>query len=331
MKQFFYTLIIAMALVSCGTDGKHFKIDGRLLNINQGEFYIYSPDGMQSGLDTIKVQAGRFTKEIACDRPMTLMLVFPNFTEQPIFAQPGKTVSIKGDAYHLKELTVEGTKDNKLMNSFRQQTGNASPPEALKYARQFITDHPESPVSVWLVRRYFIATPSPDYNAARSLIATMLKAQPDNIALLRMQSLVKGNSPLNVGDKLPRIAVSDINHNVVSDATLRQTPYTVVCAWASWNYESVNFLRQMQQIKTELGGSLTLVGICLDPDVATARRVMATNSMECITVCDGKMIEGRLYRALGMHSIPDNVVLHNGKVVGTNMSFADVSKEVRKQ
>ena len=73
---------------------------------------------------------------------MTLMLVFPNFTEQPIFAQPGKTVDVKGDAYHRKELTVEGTKDNKLMNSFRRQTANASPPEALKYARQFILRPP---------------------------------------------------------------------------------------------------------------------------------------------------------------------------------------------
>ena len=176
MKHFFYAFIIAMTLASCGTDSRHFKIDGRLLNINQGEFYVYSPDGALPGLDTVKVQAGRFTKEIACDRPTTLMLVFPNFTEQPIFAQPGKTVDVKGDAYHLKELTVEGTKDNKLMNSFRRQTANASPPEALKYARQFILDHPESPVSVWMVRRYFIATPSPDYAAARSLIATMLKA-----------------------------------------------------------------------------------------------------------------------------------------------------------
>ncbi len=97
-----------MTLASCGTDSRHFKIDGRLLNVNQGEFYVYSPDGALPGLDTVKVQAGRFTKEIACDRPMTLMLVFPNFTEQPIFAQPGKTVDVKGDAYHLKRAYCGG-------------------------------------------------------------------------------------------------------------------------------------------------------------------------------------------------------------------------------
>lgn len=319
-----------MALVSCGTDSRRFKIDGRLLNINQGEFYIYSPDGAFPGLDTVKVQAGRFTKEIVCDRPMTLMLVFPNFTGQPIFAQPGKKVSVKGDAYRLKELTVEGTKDNRLMDSFRRQTENASPPEARKYARQFILDHPESPVSVWLVRRYFIATSSPDYAVARSLIATMLKSQPDNGTLHRLQRSVNTGTPLRGGDALPRFTATAIDRSTVSDTTLRRTPYAVVCAWASWSYESINILRQLLQLQKDAKGSLAVVSICLDPDEATARRLLKQNSLECITVCDGRMIEGRLYRQLGLHSIPDNILLHGGKVVGTNMSFTDISKEVRK-
>ena len=103
-------------MVSCGTDKRHFKIDGRLLNLNQGEFYVYSPDGSLGGVDTIKVQAGRFTYKVECQKEMTLMIVFPNFTEQPVFAAPGKSVDIKGDASHLKEMTVKGTKANELMN-----------------------------------------------------------------------------------------------------------------------------------------------------------------------------------------------------------------------
>ncbi len=320
-----------MALAACGTDSKHFKIDGRLLNINQGEFYLYSADGALTGLDTIKVRAGRFTKEIVCDRPTTLMLVFPNFTEQPIFAEPGKTVKVEGDAYHLKKLTVKGTKDNKLMNAFRQQIEKASPPEAFNYARQFILDHPESAVSVWMVRHYFIATPQPDYTAARSLIATMLKAQPDNIALLRLQGSVKTAAALDAGDKLPRFTATDINRRTISDANLRQTPYAAVCAWATWSYESINMLRQLSQLQKECNGSLSIISICLDPDVATARRLLEQDNIDCTTVCDGKMIENAVYRTLGMHSIPDNVLIHEGKVVGTNMTFADLSKEVRKK
>jgi hypothetical protein len=60
---------------------------------------------------------------------MTLMIVFPNFTEQPVFAAPGKSVDIKGDASHLKEMKVKGTKPNELMNQLREQIANASPNE----------------------------------------------------------------------------------------------------------------------------------------------------------------------------------------------------------
>ena len=98
----------ALILTACGTDSHHFKIEGRLLQLNQGEFYVYSPTGDIDGVDTLEVEAGRFALEIPCEKPTALMIVFPNFTEQPIFAEPGKTVDIKGDASHLSEMTIKG-------------------------------------------------------------------------------------------------------------------------------------------------------------------------------------------------------------------------------
>ena len=154
---------LTLLLASCGTDSRHFKIDGHLLNLNQGEFYVYSPDGsVTHGMDTIKVQAGRFSYLVECDRPMTLMIVFPNFTEQPVFAEPGKSVDIKGNASHLKELTVKDTKANKLMNAFREQILSASPDEIKKCAIQMAEDNPESAVAVYLVRRDLVAVDRPD-------------------------------------------------------------------------------------------------------------------------------------------------------------------------
>ena len=330
MKHLFYAFILVATLVSCGPDSKHFRIEGRLLNINQGEFYLYSPDGAIESIDTIKVQAGRFAKDITLSREATLMLVFPNFTEQPIFAQPGKSVSVEGDAYHLKVLTVKGTTDNKLMNAFRQQTANASPAEVQKQAQQFINEHPESAVSVWMVRRYFVTTPSPDYATARTLIATLLRAQPDNGSLRRLQRAVSGQPPLRVGAAVPRFNATAIDGTTISDATLCRTPYAVVCVWASWSYESITLLRQLLQLRTDSGGKLTVISISLDASAAVARNLLKQNSLECATVCDGRMADSRLYRQLGLYNIPDNILLHNGRVVGTNMQFTDITTQVRK-
>ena len=116
-------------LTACGVDGNHFKLSGRFLNMNQGEFYVYSPEGGVDGIDTIRVMGGRFTYERPCEREAMLMLVFPNFSEQPIFAEPGKSVDIKADASHMKEMEVAGTKTNELMTKFRKQTAKLSPPD----------------------------------------------------------------------------------------------------------------------------------------------------------------------------------------------------------
>ena len=81
MPRNLFLLFALLVLVSCGEDSKHFKIEGRLLQMNQGEFYVYSNDQCVDGIDTIKVQGGRFSYEIPCSSPSTLTIVFPNFSE----------------------------------------------------------------------------------------------------------------------------------------------------------------------------------------------------------------------------------------------------------
>ena len=53
--KLFLLALLSVLLVSCGTDGKHFKFEGRFLHLNQGEFYLYSEDGAVSGTGTIQV------------------------------------------------------------------------------------------------------------------------------------------------------------------------------------------------------------------------------------------------------------------------------------
>ena len=326
MKHF-RTLLFALAvlaLASCGTDGGHFRIEGRLLNLNQGEFYVYSPDGDMRGLDTIRVQAGRFTYTTECTSPKTLMIVFPNFTQQPVFAQPGKSVDIKGDASHLKEMTVKGTKANELMNTFREKIRSASPPEVLKHASQTAADHPESPVAAYLVYTYFMNTPTPDFATASRLLGQIAQAQPDNTYVKRLKAMADGR-PNPSDTSLPRFTATDIDGRTVSDATLREAPATLVIAWASWNYSSMSMLRQAAQRAATMNGRLKVVGICLDPSPQSCRRTLRTSQIEgAVNICDGRMAEGQLYNRLGMYNLPDNILIKNGRIAERNLSTSTV-------
>lgn len=259
-----FTLVAALVCTSCGTDSRHFRIDGRLLHLNQGEFYVYSPDGTINGLDTIKVQAGRFSYEVACDRPMTLMIVFPNFTEQPVFAQPGKSVDLKGDASHLKEMTVKGTEDNELMNKFREMIHNAAPPEMKKCAQLFVEDHPESRVGAYLVDRYFIHDANPDTKTAVRLVDLMIEKQPDNGYLKRQKRQLTASFVATKGADIPNVLGTTVDGKTIGRVQLTKAPVTVVCALATWKYESMSQFRRLAAYAASQQGRVAVVGVSID-------------------------------------------------------------------
>lgn len=280
--------------------------------MNQGELYVYSPDGGIDGLDTIKIEAGRFAYEIPCSKPATLVIIFPNYSVQPIFAESGGSVEVKADASHLKEMEVKGTDDNELMTKFRKQIANSSPPDELKYAIQFIKDHPESTISVYLLNRYLIQTETPDYKQAANLLKILLKEQPENVTLGRLQRQISGLGTLRVGDKLPNFTAKDVNGKLINNATLANQTI-IISTWAAWSYESLDFQRALNDAVK--AGKIAALGISVDANPKDVRQALKNDDITFPNVCDGKMLSTPLLKTFGLTTVPDNIVVRNGKII----------------
>ena len=312
MKRIVLFLLLVLILISCGTRSGHFKMEGRFLHMNQGELYVYSPDGGIDGLDTIKIEAGRFAYEIPCSKPATLVIIFPNYSVQPIFAESGGSVEVKADASHLKEMEVKGTDDNELMTKFRKQIANSSPPDELKYAIQFIKDHPESTVSVYLLNRYLIQTETPDYKQAANLLKILLKEQPGNVTLGRLQRQISGLGTLRIGDKLPNFTAKDVNGKLINNATLANQTI-IISTWAAWSYESLDFQRALNDAVK--AGKIAALGISVDANPKEVRQALKNDDITFPNVCDGKMLSTPLLKTFGLTTVPDNIVVRNGKII----------------
>lgn len=324
-------------MVSCGTESNHFTMEGRFLNLNQGEFYIYSPDAIIEGIDTVKVNGGRFSHDIVCRNEGTLVLLFQNYSEQVVFAEPGKSVTIEADATNLKEMSVNGTKNNKLMTRFRKQTASLSPPDVTTTAEEYIRDNPQSPVSVWLLQRYIVQADEPDYDKALELASLLCDTttlnEGDNrlsgtvIRLQRQIELLKASA---IGSTLAPFEAVDTKGRKVTNADLKGKT-AIISTIAAWNHESVNNARQLKKIFQEHKNTLAVVSISLDADKRQCLNTIGRDSLPWPIICDGEMFESPTLRKLGLSHVPDNIIVSpDGTIIAAGMPFKELKTWIEK-
>ena len=307
-------LSVVLLLSSCGVDSNKFRLAGRLRNLNQGMFWIYSPDGAIEGIDTIQVRDGRFSYETELRVPATLIIIFPNYSEQPVFAEPGEEVDIKGNASQMKEMIIKGTDDNDAMTELRMELNELMPPEVPKAVAKFINENPKSRVSRYLLQRYFLTDPQANLEQAFVLVSLMQKEDPDDIQLTKWKQELEGLRNGQLNKKLPDFSAKDVKGRDVSPSDLK-SKVNVITVWATWNYQSTDIQRRLQRMKKRNGDRLSVVSVCLDADYKNCKQTLERDSVPWKTICDGRMWQTPVLSKLGMADVPGNLVLDDKGVV----------------
>jgi len=321
--------ICILLLTACGSGSNTFRLEGRLRNINQGEFYIFNLVGGPIGIDTIKVRSGRFAYELEMTEETTLVLVFPNFSEQPIFAGPGETVTIKGDASHMKEMIIEGTRENEDMTSLRMELNDLTPPDIPKAVSDFIHEHPGSQASVYALYRYFLSLINPDYQQALQLVKVMEKEQSDNVALKKLSRDLQRLQGAKVGSSLPHFKAKDINGKAVTEQAL-QHEINVVAVWASWSWQSTQQLQRLHRLSKEYGDRMGVLSVCVDGKLSDCQRVVRRDSLSWPTICDGKMWATPLLSTFALSDVPTYILIDGkGRVLAHNLPYELLEQRIK--
>lgn len=329
LPLFFLAATLCLMLTACGGSGRSFQLKGKFKNLNQGEFYVYSTDGALDKIDTIRLNNGRFSYELPCNSAATVMLVFPNFSEQPVFVEPGKSAEVRGDASNLKELEVKGTKANELMTVFRRQVIGVSPPQAAKIAEEFIGEHPESPVGLFLVRKYFLQNQDPDYKKAAALLEQLAAKQPKNGQVTLLKSKLDVLKNTTNGSALPSFSAKTLNGRNMTSGMLGGAKVVVALAWASWSFDSMSMLRQLNNLQRTSHGKMKLVSVFMDTNLTECSRVVKRDSLESPIVCGEEIFDDPTAKKFGLTSIGDNAVYQNGRLVAHSLMLRDLMDKVR--
>ena len=191
MKREFGCLMMLLGLLlltGCGEKRQTFLLEGTFKGFNQGELYICDING-NFPLDTVAVVKSKFHYEVALEEPTAFIVIFPNFSEVPVYGEKGAKVTIEGDVSHLREIDVDGTKENEVLTKYRKKTSHQTPPEVALSTEQFIKENPTSPFALYLIRKVFFQLPQPDYKRAAELTELVMQANPETSEELKAQIL----------------------------------------------------------------------------------------------------------------------------------------------
>ncbi|MCM1108981.1 MAG: DUF4369 domain-containing protein [Clostridium sp.] len=320
MKRIVFYILCLSVLFACGgTEGK-FRLQGRFDHLQQGEFYIYSPDGVLPRIDTIRVERGSFDYTTDLSGEAVFYLLYPNFSEHVIFARGGDVVTVKGDANNLKETRIEGNEENEMLTEFRLANNGKAEAEVRGAAGDFIARHPASSVSTYLFKRHFLEQAKADRKALARYYELLCQAQPDNIRLTLWRPEVTGSKPLEVGDKLPDFELPMQDGDTIRPADYRGK-YLLITFWAGWDAASSSLVFTTGYQLKHCGGRLAAITYSLDTDSATRAMVERRDTVSWPSYCDYRVWNSPLVQTLRVEDVPYMILSDTTRTIvacGTN-------------
>lgn len=326
--------LLPLLLPSCGPGGDTFRIKGHFRDMQAGQLYIYNESDDHARLDTLNIQEGRFLYKGQTSEVTPYILVFPNGMEQVIFAGPNQDLQYEATANDMKNYVVNGSEENKLMNQFRQETYTMNPTATRGVARTYITDHPTSPVAIYLLHNYFVQDPDASPDELTALLKTLKPHHPHNHYLLDIEKKNTAAQSRQPRQTIPNLTL--ISRNLTPTRLWAQeSDYTLLAFWALWHPQGYDTLWRLRHLsdKHRTSGQLRILAISLDLE---RHRWEDTTLQDSLSThihhyCDGRGFESPLVKTLGIDQLPLYILAdRNHQVIDTGTDINNLDDMLKK-
>lgn len=319
IRQLAAAIIGTIGLTACGPDKDTMRFEGKLQNIRQAEFYIYSEDNPAIGFDTIHISGGQFTYEKKLDRPTVLTLLYPNFSKTYIVAEPGRTIKMKGDAAKIGEAEITGNEDNKRLTEFRQRMFSQPAANMKPAAAQFVRDNAATLSATAIFLQVFAELRQPDTRYTDELLQVLKKAQPKAQFIKDLEQRLLPLSKTSEGKSMPAFNITTTTGATLTASACQGTPLLLVF-WASWNYDSYSLLRQAASLQKRFAPKLQVVALSFDTDKSAAARQIKDAAPDLTLVCDGKGFDSPHAETFAVNNIPGTMLIDaKGKIIARDL------------
>lgn len=312
MKKIILILALSLGITQAKAQDSNVQLKGTVVDTVAQYVYLQKfHNKMFTTIDSVKVVNGNFSFKTKVKLP-ELYGLSVNTADSPlyIFLEKGP-ISVKlNPAKYYSNSVVEGSPSQDLFDLYRK-TDNVD-------ISKFITEHPSSLVSAYVLYRNWSYRLTPDQITQN--IALLDKSLQSSTYVKELKELVTVLNGLAIGKKAP-----DFTGKSPDEKSIRLSEnlkgYTLVDFWASWcgpcRRENPNIVAAYKEYHDK---GFNVLGISLDKKKENWVKGIKDDNLNWLHVSDLKFWNSEIAKLYGVRAIPANYLVDSkGIIVARNL------------
>lgn len=311
---------------ACNDQKDNFILKGEISNLSSDTILVFY-QVPEYQLDTIISQKGVFEYSFTPDTLTMFSLIFDEKEQIPIFADKGKSVSIKGNP---DSPTIKGDGENKLMNDILILL-RTTPQESIgKVVDSLAQANVHSFTNLYLIDKYCIREEAISYERLKKNIETQSGQLKDTPYLMNLQTKIEALNEKDKNKSVYSLHAQERNGETIKWSSTKNK-YILLSFWASWHPQSLAEQDSIQEtIKTLKNKNILVTSISLDIDKETWMKNSDRDTTQWKQVCDFKGWNNPIVKAQGIQTLPYNILLDpNKRIIDKNIKIQDLGKKVK--
>lgn len=346
MKKVYLFCLLAGALAACG--GKkttnEASLHGEIKGLGNDTLYLYGADWLYDRMDTLVAKDSKFTATLPTDTLVATWLLLRDGVECPLFLNKGDRIEIKGSLAEPEALEISGNTANEELTLFRQGLKGMGQPSAQaleEKAESFITGHPFSLASIYLLEKYFAQKPQPDFRRIKRLVDGLAGELKDRPYITELQNRIQESEKADLHKTVPFFRLNNAEGKAVSRGDFKDQ-YLLVHFWASWDtlsreqnavyrriYRAEQAKEKKRKRKKDEKPPFALLGISLDVEPGRWREAIRQDSLEWEQAFDFGGWNAEIVQQLALTKLPANVLLNpNGRIEAKDIDEAEIEQKI---
>lgn len=319
-------LLFILLLIACNSeDTQKTTLHTNIKGLEDETLYIYGMDRYYDRVDTLHLIDGKLSVDLPVDTLVMLSMLLPSGESFPLFIDKGDKLTIEGTVSDSIALTISG---NPLNDEYRQfkldlaSEGLSSEKLIQSKAAAYIHSHPFSLVSIYLLKHYFVETPTPDIKRIQKLIEGMSGELKDRPYIIALDEQLNQEALVEVGKLAPYFRVKDQDGTIITRTKFNKH-YLLINFWASWDEASCHANQILKRIhkKYKKRKNFALLSISLDIDKQAWKEMIVSDTLAWDHGVDEKSWQSEIVKQYAITQLPTNVLLNTaGRIEKINIT-----------